>query len=364
MKAQVFLFSCLPPLIAIALALGGFLLFSGCYTLKQGTIMLGYLGKALPLDRVDSSPEEIRAFAGEVADIRRFAMEELGLKESKNYTGYVEIDRDYLAAVVSACAGDSFTRHEWWFPVVGSVPYKGFFDPEDARREAARLKKGGFDVWVRGVDAFSTLGWFKDPLYSYMKEYPVHRLADLIIHELLHATVFIKGHVQFNEQLAEFVGTEGARLYVAGRFGEDSPEYRAIGAEAADSAAFQVHIQALIAELEALYADTDIDGEAKLAEKARIIKASQEQFAAEYDRRFTSENYRGFSSLPVNNAYLDLFRLYHGEDNFFAGIYEKNCESSAAGLRRFIEAAKTLKPRRAAGPDGGLRQQLEQALER
>jgi predicted aminopeptidase len=291
----------------------------------------------------------------------------LGLKESKNYTKYVEIDRDYLAAVVSACAGDSFTRHEWHFPVVGSVPYKGFFDLQDARKEAARLKKDDLDVWVRGVDAFSTLGWFKDPLYSYMKKYPVHQLADLIIHELLHATVFIKGHVQFNEQLAEFVGTEGARLYVASRFGEDSPEYRAIDEGAADSAAFREYIHALIAELETLYADTSVDREAKLAEKARIIKASQERFDAEYNQRFTSENHRGFSTLPVNNAYLDLYRLYYEGDSFFADLYRETCASEAgteadslSGLRRFIEAAKTLKPRRA--PDGGLRQQLEQAL--
>jgi predicted aminopeptidase len=195
-----------------------------------------------------------------------------------------------------------------------------------------------------------------------MKKYPVHQLADLIIHELLHATVFIKGHVQFNEQLAEFVGSEGARLYVASRFGEDSPEYRAIGVGAAESKAFQEYIHALIAELETLYADTALDREAKLAEKARIIKASQERFAAEYDQRFTSENHRGFSTLSINNAYLDLFRLYYEEDSFFAGIYEKSGESSTTSLCRFIEAAKTLKPRRADGPDGGLRRQLERAL--
>jgi predicted aminopeptidase len=373
MKTQAFLFSYIPPLVSVIAAFTGFLLFSGCYTLKQGTAMLGYLRKAVPLEKLaakdeigEETGEETLAFAARVTDIRNFAVTELGLKESKNYTRYVEIDRDYLAAVVSACAGDSFTRHEWTFPVVGAVPYKGFFDPEDARKEAARLKKKDLDVWIRGVDAFSTLGWFRDPLYSYMKKYSAHQLAELIIHELFHATVFIKDQVQFNEQLAEFVGSRGARLYVISRFGIDSPEYRAIDEEAADAAAFREPVSALIAGLETLYADPALDREAKLGGKERIIKDAQARFNAEYESRFKTENYRGFSELPVNNAYLDLFRLYYEEDRFLADLYQRSCgeEPSTAGLRRFVEAAKTIKPvkGRRSG-DGDLRRQLEQALD-
>ena len=135
--------------------------------------MLGYLGRAIPLEELatrEGATEEDRLFVQRVENIRRFATEELGLRESKNYTRYVALDRNFLAAVVSACAADSFTRHEWWFPVVGRVPYKGFFNVEDARRERARLERKGLDLWIRGVDAFSTLGWFRDPLYSFMRE--------------------------------------------------------------------------------------------------------------------------------------------------------------------------------------------------
>jgi len=322
-------------------------LFSGCYTLTQGVALLGYLNRAVPLEQADD--EE---FVRLVTEIRAFAMEELGLAESRNYTRYVQIDRSYLAAVVSASARDSFRRHEWNFPVVGRMPYKGFFNIEDARKERARLEKMDLDVWIRGVDAFSTLGWFRDPLYSYMRDYSPSRLADLIIHELVHATVFIKGQVKFNEELAEFIGTEGARLFIQARYGEDSEEYREMLASAQDSKKYVEFIQGLIAELNALYSNADLSREEKLLEKERIINAAKERFDAEYESRFSNNNYRGFLELPVNNAYLELFRLYHDEDNFYEELYER----SGRDLTAFIAAAKTITK------EGSPREQLENAL--
>jgi predicted aminopeptidase len=349
------LFLGVPVFLAAAALLGCSALVSGCYTLKQGTALLGYLGKARPVETLLEGDSEADAeFARMVADIRRFALEELGLRGTTNYTKYVDIDRNYLAAVVSASASDSFARHEWWFPLVGSVPYKGFFNPDDARRERSKLEKRGLDVWIRGVDAFSTLGWFSDPLYSYMKEYPVHRLADLIIHESLHATVYLKNHAQFNEELAEFVGSEGARLYIARTFGEDSEENRSIGASDGDNVVFLAFIRELIAGLEQLYA-ADVPREEKLRKKAELIQAAQTRFAETYDTLFQNDNYRGFSDLPVNNAYLELYRLYYEEDHYFQDLYAR----SGSDLRRFIAAAGTLKAPRRGGDPKAL---LEKAL--
>jgi predicted aminopeptidase len=367
------LYTSLPVLAAALILLGASALFSGCYTLKQGVAMLGYLNRAVPLESLlaaapdDAAPGdpapgdsasgdpagEARRFAQRVGDIRAFAMEELGLRETANYTRYVDINRDYLAAVVSASAKDAFIRHEWWFPVVGKVPYKGFFDPRDARREREKLEKRDLDVWVRGVDAFSTLGWFRDPLYSYMRDYPVFRLADLLIHETLHATVYLKNHSQFNEELAEFVGTEGARLYVEKTFGPGSTEYREMMDSEADNQTFLARIRELIAELEILYA-RDLDREEKLRQKDEVIRAAQARFEADYDTLFQSDNYRGFSRLPVNNAYLELFRLYYAEDRFFRDLYHR----SGRDLPRFIAAAKTL-----TAKSGDPRLQLQRALE-
>jgi predicted aminopeptidase len=359
-----FLYSFLPLVMAVLILLGVLFLFSGCYTLKQGAFMLGYLHRAVPLDSLlddsavpDSSGPEVqsreknRQFVERIRDIRRFAQEELGLRETSNYTRYVDIDRDYLALVVSASAKDSFIRHEWWFPVAGRVPYKGFFNERDARREAEKLRNRDLDVWVRGVDAFSTLGWFRDPLYSYMRDYPVYRLADLIIHETLHATVYLKGYSQFNEELAEFVGREGARLYMERTFGLDSEEYRQMTDSEADSAAYLSFVQDLIADLEELY-KSGAPQEEKLKKKEDLIRSAQTRFEAEYTAYFRSDNYRGFSRLPVNNAYLELFRLYYSGGDYLADLYER----SGRNMVRFIAAAKTLTAK------GDPRGQLERAL--
>ncbi|MDR3166845.1 MAG: aminopeptidase [Treponema sp.] len=355
--AHVLLFV-FPVFTAVFIILGVLVLFSGCYTLKQGVTMLGYLGRAVPVETLGEIPnadpetrEANRRFAERVRDIRRFAAEELGLRETANYTKYVDLDREYLAAVVSASGEDSFTRYEWWFPVVGRVPYKGFFNSADARKEAEKLRKKDLDVWVRGVDAFSTLGWFQDPLYSFMRSYPVDRLADLIIHETLHATVYLKNQSQFNEELAEFVGSEGARLYIEKTFGTDSPEYRRIGDSEADTAVFLNFIRGLIAELDGVY-QNETGREEKLRRKEEIISAAKKRFEETYDDLYRSEAYRGFSRLAVNNAYLELYRLYYAGDHFFQDLYER----SGRDLPRFIAAAKTL------SPGGDPRLLLERAL--
>jgi len=361
------IFGGLPVLTAAAFLGVLSVISSSCYTLKQGTAMLGYLNQAVPLEEIakgeNATPEDL-LFILKVNDIRNFAMKELGLAESKNYTRYVKIDRDYLAAVVSACADDSFTRHEWWFPVVGRVPYKGFFNPEDARKERAKLEKKRLDVWIRGVDAFSTLGWFKDPLYSYMKKYSERDLAELIIHELLHATVFLKNHTQFNEELAEFVGNEGARLYSERQVSmgknpdeTDEPEFSREDRNA-DRAAYLDFIRSLITELDGIY-KSGISREEKLLGKEKIINEAKAGFEASYDTVYKTENYRGFSKLAVNNAYLELFNLYYEENMFYRDLYDK----SGRDLPKFIAAAKTLKTNRAVNRGkGNPKEELERAL--
>jgi predicted aminopeptidase len=330
----------LPPSIAILTVVCLSLLCSGCYTLKQGAIMLGYLGSAVPLSSVENrknaDADDIR-FVEQVNDIRRFAIEELGLKETKNYTKYVTLDRDYLAAIVSASEKDSFTRHEWRFPVVGAVPYKGFFLAGDARKEAKKLQKKDLDVWIRPVDAFSTLGWFRDPLYSFMKEYSASRLADLLIHELVHATVFLKNNVQFNEELAEFIGSKGALLYIERKYGADSPEMKSIHETEKDNKTYIAFIQKLIAQLDEIYSGS-LGREEKLLQKETVIHAAQERFSQEYDTLFISDRYRGFSEMNINNAYLELYRLYYAGGSALEEIYQQ----SGGKLHSFVAAAKTL----------------------
>lgn len=346
-----FRFYILPVLFSAICILTACGIFSGCYTLKQGAVMLGYLNRAVPLEQLSSQNAESEMFVRLVNDIRAFAVEELGLSISKNYTTYVELDRDYLAAIVSASAKDSFKRYEWRFPVVGSMPYKGFFDIKEAKKEQKKLEKKNLDVWIRPVDAFSTLGWFKDPLYSYMRNYSAERLANIIIHEQVHATVFIKNQVKFNEELAEFIGNEGAMQYVASRYGTDSVEYREIFINKKEHEIFLNFIRELTARLDSLYS-SGIDIEEKLIEKQKIINGEQERFEEEYETLFSGDNYRGFSKLQINNAYLELFRLYYDKENFYEDLYKR----SGKGLAAFISAAKTVTKK------GEPKAQLEKAL--
>ena len=320
--------------------------------------MLGYLSRAVPMENLlERDSEEDRLFAQRVENIRRYAIEELELSASRNYTRYVELDRNYLAAVVSASARDSFTTHLWWFPIVGRLPYKGFFNPEDARREAARLERRDLDVWIRSVDAFSTLGWFRDPLFSFMKNYSEIRLAELIIHELFHATVFLNGHVQFNEELATFVGIMGSRQYMERMYGEAWQEYVDQDAEE-DFTIFLSFIHALIADLEELY-NSNISYDEKIQNREIIIGSAQRNFLENYDVNFKTENFRGFGNMEINNAYLDLYRLYYEQDMYFFNLFER----ASIELGEFIKAAKTLNDsgtlRRGRGNP---REELEMAL--
>ncbi|MDR2864345.1 MAG: aminopeptidase [Spirochaetaceae bacterium] len=328
-----------PSLIALVLVFLCSLLFSACYTLKEGTTMISYLRRAVPLESLAGEEpvnEDTVRFVENVRDIKRFTAEKLGLKVTKNYTSYVQLDRDYLAAIVSASAKDSFTTYQWWFPVVGKVPYKGFFNPQDAKKEAGKLEKKDLDVWIRPVSAFSTLGWFRDPLYSFMRNYSLERLADLIIHESFHATVFLTDHVQLNEELAEFVGSEGARLYIESKGGsfdyqkeDDAYEH--------DTTQFISFIQSLSAELELVY-KSNIPRDEKLSEKEAIISAAQKRFADNYDTMFISDRYKGFANIKINNAYLELYNLYYGKSTKLKSLYIE----SGGDINNFINAAKKL----------------------
>jgi predicted aminopeptidase len=232
------------------------------------------------------------------------------------------------------------------------MPYKGFFDIAGARALAASLEKKGLDVWVRGVDAFSTLGYFRDPLYSYMQKYSAYELADVLIHEMLHATVFVKNQMQFNEELAEFTGRTGAKLYIESRYGKDAPQIAQAALRRGDSAVYVAYLQKLQEELTGIYGQ-DVPREEKLARKAAAIRAAQERFAAAYDSMFQTDSYRFFSGMEVNNAYLQLYSLYHESGAYLEDLYHR----AGGDLPAFIAAAQKIKP--AAGDP---KKQLEAAL--
>lgn len=152
-----------------------------------------------------------------VLDARDFAQTALGLRAEESFTTFTQLDSDTLVLVLSVAHRDRLALKTWWWPIVGRVPYKGYFDVGAARREQEQFERDGFDTELRPAAAFSTLGWFNDPLLSTTLRADSVFLVNTVIHELLHNTVWIAGDVSFNESFASFVGREGAAAFFRGR---------------------------------------------------------------------------------------------------------------------------------------------------
>jgi predicted aminopeptidase len=326
------------PCAAAAAALAS-LVLSSCYVTSQGLRYLSIRSRAEGIDCALADPAidaKTRGLLETSREVRAFAASELGLRQTKSYTSIVRLDSDRLATVVQACAELSFDRWLWSYPFVGRLPYRGYFDPADAEREAGRLRAKGLDVIARPVDAFSTLGYLSDPLFSFMSSYGEAEIADLVIHEMTHATVFLRGRgaEQFNEELATFVGREGSLLFLASSRGPGSPEIGAARAARADAEAYAAFLRGTAEELQLVYASGASEAE-KRARKAEVIAARAALFRADYGRLFETEAYRGAPVDRINNAYLDLYRLYEGESALYRDYYEKVSKGS---MRDFIAA--------------------------
>ncbi|MCL2184198.1 MAG: aminopeptidase [Chitinispirillia bacterium] len=319
----------IPPVIILILC-------NGCYLAKQGTGLLGYQFRTVPINKMlrdSSTAPETKEFLNRVLDIRSFAIDSLGLKRNKNYLKYVHAGRDYMVDVLVACKDDTFDLYKWWFPITGSVPYKGFFDRKDAEKEAKKItKKGGYDITIGKADAFSTLGITADPIYSFMAEYSVYDLASLIIHEQTHATVFIKSQIQLNEEMATFVGDVGGLLYVKSKFGEDSDQYRAAVLSKEDYRTYISLMRELYDDLRAVYAQ-DSSREYKLAEKARVFGSFRSNIANSYDSLFRTQRYKGLKQADLNNAVIASRMTYNLDMSLYYSLYEKRGRDMAAVVR-------------------------------
>lgn len=318
-----------------ALALAATALLSGCYVTKEAQAFLALQSRARPVKKLLADPKlpkGQRDLLERVEAIRAFAIGSLGLRDTKNYTSLVELDADRLATVVQACAGLSFDRYLWTYPVVGRLPYQGFFDPKDADKEAARLRKEGYDVLVRGVDAFSTLGWFHDPLYSFMESYGDADLADLVIHEMTHATAFSKDTGDFNEEVATFVGRRGAEAWLASLGPRGDEELASARESRAEAETFAAFLSGTAAELEAMYR-LDLSADEKRSRKASIIAARAKTYRDTVAPGLGLEGYRNFPMERINNAWLDLYRLYEGEPRLYEDYLDRVCSGN---LPRFI----------------------------
>src|SRR6476660_3433255 len=177
------------------------------------------------LIRDPRTPNDVRAKLKVVLAARQYAKDSLRLRTKDSFTTYSRLDHDTLVLLVSAAYRDTLKPYTWWFPIVGRVPYKGYFDFAAARRDAKDLAADGFDVYVRPSDGFSTLGFFNDPLLNTTLKGDSLDLANTVIHELTHNTFYASGQAPFNESFAMFVGARGAAAFFRSR-GSDSSALR------------------------------------------------------------------------------------------------------------------------------------------
>jgi predicted aminopeptidase len=330
--------------LTLLLALALLTACSPIYVARAGVEQARILSRREPIIRVIENPAtepETRHKLQLVLQARDFAEHALGLNAGQSYTTYSYVDSDTLLLVVSGSRRDRFQAYTWWFPIVGRVPYKGFFQFEHAFREAERLEAGGFDSYVRPAAAFSTLGWFNDPLLNTLLRYSDVALVNTVIHEILHNTIFIPGQVAFNESFANFVGERGAIEFFCTRDGPDSPRCLEAQDWWTDNLRYGAFLSSLVGDLQAIYQDEGLPLEAKLERREVVFEEARHRFAGEVIPELRTQGFRGFLTRPLNNATLIGTRLYYDRLGVFEAVFHHAGGDYLASLHAIIDAARS-----------------------
>ncbi len=262
---------------------------------------------------------------------RSFADTRLGLEVGGSYSSVAIVNQDQIVHVVSAAYRDKLVPYTWWFPIVGTVPYRGYFQRESAVGLARDLEANGYDTYVRRALAFSTLGYFDDPLLSHLLRREDEELVETILHELLHGTTYFSGQATFNESFANFVGHRGAIAF----FEEsERPEVARRAADRwEDSKQFGRLLSKILGELEAAYSNgTTEEARARLFASARANYAALSWNTDEFDR---------FATDTLNNAVLLSRKVYFDRLELFEEVFVRFGKDLPRTIEWIIQAAKS-----------------------
>jgi predicted aminopeptidase len=283
-----------------------------------------------PIDAVLIDPEtsaELRERLELVGRAREFAIG-LGLDVGGQYTSFVAWPGDRIVTTVVATRPHEVAPAGFWFPIIGELPYKGFFDPERAAAEVSRLRDRGLDVCEYGVRAYSTLGWLDDPITGPMLRRGSGELLETILHELVHATVYVSGHVDFNEGVASFIGQEGSVLFY--QMAGESDKARKRQSEIADRRRISSEMLRFREQVATLYETYEESSEAPDRQRETIEQAARERIAmlplANQDAAALSDRVR------LNDACLALIGTYASDIERYA----VRLRELGGDLRRFI----------------------------
>jgi len=312
--------------------------------LARGQARIVFGRRSLPDVLADSTTTPlVRARLILIEEVRRFADDRVGLDgTSSNYTDYYDTGGGPIAWNVSASPPERFEAYRWSFPIVGALPYKGYFQRQRAVTERDRLIALGYDAIVGAVSAYSTLGYLSDPVLSTMLDEPEERLVELVLHELTHATIYVEDQTDYNESVASFVGKVGSLAYLTRRYGEASPQVLDARERHADGAVFRTFLHELTARLEDLY-ESGAPRTHVLTERVRLFDEGKQEY-----RRRRAElgggRYDGFLAWEMNNARLLSYRRYHSNFDRFEAVLERRDGDLAATVRVFVTCGEAEDP--------------------
>jgi predicted aminopeptidase len=315
-------------------------LFVSCETVGYyGQAAKGQLSLLLGRQQIDAllrSPDldgETRRKLQLVLDVREFAEQELQLQAGDSYLSFTALEQPYVLWNVFAAPEFSTEPMQWCYPIAGCVTYRGYFREEAAQRSAATLTSQGLDVYSGGVDAYSTLGWFDDPLTSAVLRRPDHRLVALLFHELAHQRLYLPGDTMFNESFATFVEQEGLRRWLARhpQGGLDAQIVRENQMQEAFVALVNTHREAL----RELYAQP-LSAEEKRTGKQAIQRAMREEYA-QLRETWDYQGYDRWFAGPLNNAQLATVASYNVLVPFFESMLAR-VEGDLARFYRDVDA--------------------------
>jgi predicted aminopeptidase len=296
------------------------------YGIRQGIGQFEIIWNARPVEEFmddPSFPDSLKSKLKLIEDVRKFAIDSLGLKDTENYKTLYDQKNKEVMWVVQACEPFALVPKQWHFPIVGSVPYKGFFNKAKALDLRKELEEEGYDVSVRNPGGWSTLGWFTDPILSGMLDRTEGDLASLIIHEMVHATVFVKDDVDFNENLADFIGDTAAYDFLRYRFGRESKEYMTYLHQDQDYRKYTKHILRGTRSLDSLYQtmqQSDAFDKKKQQKNAMISKIIS---AIDTLQLYEKRNSAALKKKLPNNTFFMSYRLYKSKQNIFEEELDK-----------------------------------------
>ena len=311
------------------------------YGIEQGLGQLEMVRNAVPIDDLLADPEYPDSLKQKlllIKEIRRYAIDSLHLKDSKNYNAVYDLKGRPTAYVVQACEKYRIKKYLWKFPVVGKLPYKGFFDEEDAKKEIAWLEKQGYDTRIAHPSGWSTMGWFTDPVLSTMLRRSEGELADLIIHELTHSTVFVKDNSELNENIADYVGENGAKRYLASKYGDTSAVLFNYSAAITDNERMAMYFLRGAHKLDSLYQSADFialpDNEKDTLKRAMIQDIINNVDTVNFVR-IKPQRIQSSRMKNINNTFFTSYMTYYNRKDSlrmecqrdFGGDFMKHLES-------------------------------------